>query len=130
MHHGPGRASRRQIARVAVAVGERTRLGCRRWRLAIANFRFWKTNLAIARSSKVRCGETPQPARRGGRSPDHLPRPARLGDLADAIEDFAFATRDRVEQIKSTALREDDVARIRAPNRIFSGRNDATAATT
>ena len=50
-----------------------------------------------------------------------LARPTRLGDLAEAIQDFAFSARDGVEHVKRPALREYDMARVGAPDRIFSG---------
>jgi len=65
--------------------------------------------------------------RRSESAATNLARPARLGDFAEAVENLAFATRYRVEQIKPAAFRKHKVPRIPAPDRIFPSGNNARA---
>ena len=62
------------------------------------------------------------------RNTSGLPRPAWLGDFTETVENFVLATANGIEQIKVAAFRKYNVARISAPNRIFTSRNDTRAA--
>ena len=58
-----------------------------------------------------------------------LPRPARLGDFPEPVEDLVFPPTHRVEHVKSASLGEDQVSRIRTPDWVFARRENACAAT-
>ena len=57
-----------------------------------------------------------------------LPRPARLGDFPQPAEDFVLSAAHRVEHVERAALGENQVPRIRAPGRIFTGADSARSA--
>src|SRR5262249_54011112 len=56
------------------------------------------------------------------------PRPARLSNFSKPIDNFVFPAVHGVEHVKCAAFRENEMARIRAPNGIFPRTENAPAA--
>src|SRR6476659_2123719 len=59
-----------------------------------------------------------------------LPRPARLGDFPEPVENLILSAADRVEHVKRAAFGENQMPRIGPPGRILAGADDLCSAAT